>query len=408
MKKLKIIYKIVLFCVLYVGGQSLIKYAVLDDTLTISRMMMHDLYTEDNIDILFCGASHCQLGIDPEVMDAGFNRNTFNAGSSSQGLETSLALIKEAEKYHDLQEIYVDLDYSIVMRELPNLESIYIVSDYMKPSLNKISFLLNATSFDYYVNSFMPLHKGRGYTKNPREILRILNRKNTPEYRDYLVADPSYAGKGHIASQTVMGEGTLWFKGNLEQENFDIPTQQQEYLREIISFCNEKDIHLTFVSLPVTDFHLEIMQNYDDYVAAVNKFLDGTGISYYDFNLCNPAYLDLQYDGYYNDDNHLNTYGAKVFGKVFTDFFTGKIDKTELFCESYSEKRTLCIPRVLGIVIDKGMKPDCEEIQVKPIANTKELVVDCEVIKVDGGYRIMATVDGNLTNEVEIKDEELR
>ena len=178
MKKWKIILKIVLFLGIYVGGQALVKYALVDDTNTISRIMLHDLYTEEkNIDVLFCGASHCQLGFNTEVTDDGFGMNTFNAGSSSQGLETSLALIKEAEQYHDLKQVYVDLDYSIVMRQEPNLESIYIISDYMKPSLRKVSYLLNATSFDYYLNSFMPLHKGRGYTKNPQKILEILKKK---------------------------------------------------------------------------------------------------------------------------------------------------------------------------------------------------------------------------------------
>ena len=65
MKKIKVFLKIVLFFAVFVGGQAGIKYAILDDTMTISRVMLHDLYTEkENIDILFCGASHCQLGFD--------------------------------------------------------------------------------------------------------------------------------------------------------------------------------------------------------------------------------------------------------------------------------------------------------------------------------------------------------
>lgn len=409
MKKLKIILKIVLFCTIYVGIQAIIKYAVLDDILTISRVMMHDLYTEEeNIDILLCGASHCQLGFDTEVLDEGFGMNTFNAGSSSQGLETSLALIKEAENYHDLKQVYVDLDYSIVMRDTPNLESIYIVSDYMKPSLRKVSYLLDATTFDYYVNSFMPLHKGRGYTKNPREILEIIKKKSTSGYRDYLETDPSYAGKGHIASRTVVEEGTLWCKRDAEQRSFNIPDQQQEYLKEMIEFCDKKDIRLTFVSLPVTDFHLEVMQNYDEYVIAINNFLAEYDVPYYDFNLCNPNLLDLQSDSYYNDDNHLNFNGTKVFGEVFADFFTGKIEKEELFCESYMQKRELCKPRVLGFLIHVKDSNGEVTVEAEPVANTDEIDVLCNITRLESGYCVTATVEGVATNEIEIKDEELR
>lgn len=114
------------------------------------------------VDVLFYGASHCQLGFDREVTDIGMGLSAFNAGSFSQGLETSLALIKEAAVYYDLKQVYVDLDYSIVMRDEPNLESIYIISDYMRPSFRKASYLLNVTTFEHYLNSFMPLHRGRG------------------------------------------------------------------------------------------------------------------------------------------------------------------------------------------------------------------------------------------------------
>ena len=52
MKKIKIILKIAVFLAVYVGGQALVKYALVDDTNTISRIMLHDLYTEEkNIDI---------------------------------------------------------------------------------------------------------------------------------------------------------------------------------------------------------------------------------------------------------------------------------------------------------------------------------------------------------------------
>lgn len=409
MKVLKKILKIVVFFTIFIGGQALIKYAILDDTLTISRVMIHDLYTEEtNIDILVCGASHCQLGFDTEILDEGFGRNTFNAGSSSQGLETTLALIKEAEKYHDLQQVYVDLDYSIVMRDTPNLESIYIVSDYMKPSLRKISYLLNATSFDYYVNSFMPLHKGRGYTKNPGKMVETIQKKSNPDYWNYRNTDASYAGKGHIASRTVVEEGTLWCKEDSVKKTFNIPKQQQEYLQEIIEFCSKKNIRLTFVSVPVTDFHLELMQNYDEYVLAVKEFLAGYDMPYYDFNLCNPDIMNLQSDSYYNDDNHLNMNGTKVFGKAFTDFFTGKIAEENLFCESYRKKRELCRPRVLGMMINRTENNGEIVIEAEPVVNTDGMEVLADVQKAGDVYYITATVDGVITNKIEVKDEELR
>lgn len=410
MKKIRIIFKIVIFFAIYVGAQALIKYAVLDDTMTISRVMMHDLYTEENIDILFCGASHCQLGFDTAVTDEGFQMNTFNAGSSSQGLETTLALIREANRYHDLKEVYVDLDYSIVMRKEPNLESIYIISDYMKPSIRKVSYLLNATDFDYYVNSFMPLHEGRGYTKNPQKIIELLKKKSSSGYRNYTERDPSYAGKGHIASRTVVEEGSLWTLEDFQDRTFEIPEPQQKYLKQIIDFCKKEDIKLTFVSVPVTDFHLALVQNYDEYVRAVREYLAPYGVPYYDFNLADPEVLKLDSDSYFNDDNHLNVEGTKVFGKVFCDFFTGKLEEEYLFLPSYAEKLASGKPRVLGLMIHKTDDTEAGEcgVEVTPVVSSQGLQVTCYTERLKNGYLITASVDGVVTNKVEVKDEELK
>lgn len=412
MKKLKIMIKIIIFCGIYFFAQAAVKYALVDDTNTISRIMLYDLYNEqENIDVLFCGASHCQLGIDPSVMDQGLQKNTFNAGSSSQGLETSLAMIKEAERYHDLEQVYIDLDYSIVLRDTPNLESIYIISDYMKPSLRKVDYLLNATSFEYYVNSFMPLHKGRGYLKSPDKIIDNLEAKSSAGYRSYTDRDASYAGKGHIASTTVVEEGSLWSKEEIAEKDFTIPEMQKEYLREIILFCKKNDIKLTFVSVPTTDFHLAFIPNYDEYISEINSFLSEYDVEYYDFNLCNQNVLTLNQDSLYNDDNHLNTDGAKHFSKVFADFFSGRISEEELFYDSYAQKMANSEPRVLGLQIKQKNTVATEEplsIHIMPVVSHKNIQVECELEYEEEKYRITASVDGAVTNKVEIKDEDLK
>ena len=405
MKKLKTIIKLIVFAAIYIGGQAGIKYAILDDTMTISRVMMHDLYTEeDNIDVLFCGASHCQLGFDTGVLDKAFDANTFNAGSSSQGLETSLALIKEVASQNDLKQVYVDLDYSIVTRKLPNLESIYIISDYMKPTLRKAEYLLNATTSEYYMNSFMPLHKGRGYTKNPADIAKIIGKKLQAGYRNYTEIDSSYAGKGYIASRTVIPDGSLWTVEKPEEMDFTIPDNQQQYLRDIISFCKENDIRLTFVCVPVTDFHMSLITNYDDYVQTINNFLKEYDVAYVDFNFARPEVSGIDRDSYFNDDNHLNQDGAVVFGRCFADYFKGNIRDDELFYGSYEEKRQLEEPKVLGIRVE----PSSEGIAAVPLVNNDRIVPECEVLKTSDGYFITVQADGVITNQIEIKDDELR
>lgn len=407
MKKIKIIFKIALFCLIYVGTQAVLKYILVDDTKTISRVMMHELYTQEkNIDVLFCGASHCQLGFDTEVTDQEMGMTTFNAGSSSQGLETSLALIKEAAAYYDLKQVYVDLDYSIVMREEPNLESIYIVSDYMRPSLRKMSYLLNATSFDYYFNSFMPLHKGRGYQTSPGKIIETVQKKMLPGYRNYTDVDASYAGKGHIASKTVVEDGTLWsYETNTVIET-EIPETQKKYLRQIIDFCRNKDIQLTFVSVPVTDFHLVQIGNYDAYVETIETFLADYGAAYYDFNLCRQERLMLERDSFFNDDNHLNYEGSRIFSEAFGRFFSRQDEEKDFFYSSYADKLAAAGPKVLGLTVKKREKG--AEPEFLAVTNKENLSVAYEIEYTDHSVVIAVMQEGVVTNRVEILESELR
>lgn len=405
--KIKIIFKVAIFCFIYIGAQAALKYVLVDDTMTISRMMLHELYTQkSNIDVLFCGASHCQLGFDTEVTDREMGLFTFNAGSSSQGLETSLALIKEAAAYYDLKQVYVDLDYSIVMREEPNLESIYIVSDYMRPSFRKASYLLNATPFEYYLNSFMPLHKGRGYQTEPAKIMETVRKKASSGYQNYTDADPSYAGKGHIASKTVVEDGTLWGYETDMEIGTDIPDTQKNYLRQIIDFCRREEIQLTFVSVPVTDFHLVQTANYDDYVDAVRTFLAEYGVSYYDFNLCRQEVLALDQDSLFNDDNHLNEDGSRIFSEAFSRFFAGHPGEEAFFYNSYADKLADAKPRVLGLTVKKGTDPKKPEFFV--VTNKENLPVTYTTEFLEDSIVITVMQEGAVTNCVEIPESELR
>lgn len=407
MKKLKVIIKIIVFCSIYIGAQAALKYILLDDTMTISRMMLHELYTqEENVDVLFCGASHCQLGFDTAVTDREMGLFTFNAGSSSQGLETSLALIKEASAYYDLKQVYVDLDYSIVMREEPNLESIYIISDYMRPSFRKVSYLLNATSFEYYLNSFMPLHKGRGYRTNPSVISETVRKKALPGYRNYTDADPSYAGKGHIASETVVEDGTMWGYRADAVISTDIPETQKKYLRQIIAFCRKKGIQLTFVSVPVTDFHLVQVENYDAYADALRAFLAEYGAAYYDFNMCRQEVLALDRDSWFNDDNHLNRDGSMAFSAAFSRVFGEADDRDAFFYDSYAEKLASEEPRVLGISVKKGN--DGMEPEFGIVANRVEFPATYTAEHCDGGVEVTVMLDGAVTNRIRIAESELK
>jgi len=186
--------------------------------------------------------------------------------------------------------------------------------------------------------------------------------------------------------------------------DFTIPDRQQEYLKEIITFCKKNGIQLTFVSTPVTDFNLAFVENYDDYVNTVKDFLKDYEVEYYDFNLCNPELLKLSQSNYFNDDNHLNQEGAKYFCGVFSEFFNGKLSEQELFCESYREKLEMETPAVLGVEVHL----EGEELEVIPVVNNSRIRPICEIQREEDTWYIAVSADDKITNQIEIRDEDLK
>lgn len=370
MRIFKDILKGLIFIAVFWCFQYVIRIATLDDYWSYGRLMMNDIYSEkNNIDILICGASHAQLGIDSSMLSKELKKDVFNAGSSAQGLETSLALIKEVDHYHGLEEVYLDLDYSVVMREDPNLESIYLISDYFKPSIRKIEYLLNATPFDCYLNSFMPLHNGRIYTKNPSDILRILKMKITPGA--YVPPDRYVFDLWeNVDRDTILDkEGALWTKEIQREIDFKIPDKQKENLEEIIAYCEENQIKLNLISVPSSSLYIDMIRNYDEYVNMMKTFCNQYSLDYIDYNLFNEDILPLNEDIYFEDDNHLSPKGARVFTEILSQIDKKERKIEEVLFDSYEEKRGIGNKTFLGYQIVPG---EGEKFEVIPISWSKE------------------------------------
>ena len=160
MQKWKNALAVICFIALFVACGSFLRYILVDDSSSYTRVMMHEMYEqEENIDILFVGSSHCYRSLDPRITDEMFGANTFNVGTSSQQIDGSLALLREVAKTNDLDQVYLEVYYEIsqmpAFEERTDMVSTYIVSDYMRPSFHKLGYLLNASSKEHYSNSFI-------------------------------------------------------------------------------------------------------------------------------------------------------------------------------------------------------------------------------------------------------------
>lgn len=364
-KKKNIIQRIVsivavvfLFCVAY----KLCYWLVVDDTKTDSRITMHELYSsEENIDVLFLGSSHSMRTVNPEVADAVTGKHTFNAGTAAQYLEASYALLVEAGKNNDISDVYVELYYGQIGREIEernNCASTYIITDYMKPSLNKLELLLCATPKDYYGDTFDPVRRNKSNFFDFEKISQNINAKNEVGYQEYSYdKTPQYIGRGFVSNTNYVDDMQYTHLGAFypiaQYTEFDV-----ECLENIIEYCEKRNIALHFYSAPMTDYRLNALGNYDSYIDMMTELLASYGYEYWDFNLLKYEYFSYTGENF-DDDNHLNYKGATEFTDILCRVGKGEWSTKQIFYPTYADKLAECEEGVLGIVINQS-ETKCE------------------------------------------------
>ena len=323
-----------------------LRFFVVNDADSYTRVTMHEFYNQENTDILFMGASHCYRGFNTEITDEMLGVNTFNLGSSAQGMDVTYLLLREADKRYDIKHVYLDLSYNNALKEISDSSSLtktYIITDYMHPSIRKTVYLLGKTEAENYPNSFLPARRDWERVFNDKKYAQGLKAKFTAEYRNYAYPDNEterYMGKGFVGSDEYIAEGG--FVNDEEDETFDLNRIDDDWIKSvknIVRYCNKNDIDITFISVPVSSYRLMCYGEYDKYIACVNDLLKeaGSDAEYVDFNLLKEEYWE-DTAVLYKDSNHLNKEGAERFDRIFCDWVNGKKTGEELFDDSIAGK----------------------------------------------------------------------
>lgn len=390
------------FLCLFFGIEKIMEYALVNDANEWSRAMFHDFYTrEENIDTLFLGSSHVYCGINPAIIEEATGESAFNMATPAQPLNGSYYLLKEADKYNDISHVYLELYFGQStgeeghFKKADQLPRNWRNTNYMKPSLNKLSYMLTMSEPSLTYMTFLPTRRYWTDSFEPEKIKETIQQKRTEAYADYYVENvlngvvETYAEDGFYYSEHKAEGGVLYDVIMPEPFSENPMTEEAEsYLRKIIEYCEKEQIELTLYSAPVTDYQASLYGEYDRYVEQVESIAAEYGLSYYDFNLCKEEYLDLTDDGLFRDKGHLNIWGAEIFSEFLADFFNGleegSLSQEQCFYPSYAEKIENGKERILGIVVEKeesGEENSCYKIT--PIHNLKDKKVEYYIYTMD-------------------------
>ncbi len=421
------IKKAVLFVVVaavIVGGMN---YLYVDDTDEFARYMLHELYEEsDNIDRLYLGSSHVFCGIDPLVLDKINGENNFNLSTGTQQLITSYYLLIEADKRHDIDRVYLDLYYNCMTAGLGNFhdyQSIpysWIVLHQMRPSVNRLSYMLNLSKPEYYYLTFLAFTRYKEKLFDLDYVSSVTKAKQSEIWKNYEYRHVSRVDDREYMMQN--GEkGFRIYHGTPEYGGFyrtdreaplgdnPITPESLEYLQKIVEYCKEHEIALTWIGCPISDYQLVRNGAYDNFVRQVEELAKEYEIPYFDFNLCKREYLDLSQKEYWADMGHLNTEGAEIYTRFLGNFLLAEeagLDTYEdCFYNSYEDKVLDSQEEIYGLEITKSQDYECcipeiseEELDEYVIYKVRP-VTNAEAEDVEVTVRVTREADGE--SEVE-------
>jgi len=382
------------FLLCFFGIEKGLEFVLINDTNEWSRAMFHDFYTrEENIDTLFLGSSHVYCGINPAVIAEKTGKSTFNMATPAQPLNGSYYLLKEAVKYHDISHVYLELYFGQSVgeeghfKEEEQLPRNWRNTNYMKPSFNKLAYMLSMSEPSLAYMTFLPARRYWTDVFEPEKIKETIRQKCSRAYREYEVENElngvkeTYVKDGFYHSEHKAKGGVLY--DIIRPEPFtaaSMTAEAEEYLRKILEFCREKQIALTLFSVPVTDYQASLYGEYDLYVEQVREIAEEYGQTYYDFNLCRKELLDLTDDGLFRDKGHLNVWGAERFSACFSNVFegleTGTMTYEQCFYPSYKEKLAEGKQRIFGLLVEKEEKGEKNGYTVTPIHNLRETKIE--------------------------------
>ncbi len=328
---------------------------VLDDDW--SRIMWHSFYSqEENIDHVYIGASHVYTGLDPLAMDELNGGNNFNLSTPNQSLESSYYCLREADRLNELSHVYVELGYMTSTlnsyKEETVITNTWRVTDYMKPSWNKVDAVMKMNTVDYLFDAVFPFLRYREHAADIQWIKERVAYKQGDSYKNYQYYDSGYGAyyepKGDWSTTTVLSN--LLQHIPRQPEEMVMTEDAQRYLKKIILYCRERDIGLTLFVSPVYELHVYATENYDGFYNSVKEIADEYHVPFYDFNLVKESVLDIQHKENFMNLNHMNNTGSSLFTEVFFNIVNASPEDNDgCFYGSYAEKMSETDPAVYGI-----------------------------------------------------------
>lgn len=364
------------------------------DDSCLERILWHDFY-EDNgrIDNVYLGSSHVFCALNPTILDDVNGQYNFNLATPGQLLNGTYYILREANRNNDLKHVYVELYYYYIVKEYPGSDTERIDheyfrnwqnTDYMRMSMNKLRYMLAIADSERYADICLPFVRYRENVGDKDYIRRVIGMKQVEDYNEYKWQYDYSDGNGqfefrkqgyYYTTRVFPGETKLWKQNRSLLDEKPLGQKSEQYLREIIRYCQQNDLAITLFVAPINQLELLSTINYDNYVTQIKSIANEYDVPFYDFNLVKEEYLPIQQEEYFMDNvGHLNASGAEMFTPFFYKVVSeNESDNMRYFYSSYAEKLQDTDAAIYGLYYRESIgDEESEPYRTMNIASNKE------------------------------------
>jgi hypothetical protein len=326
--------KLLIRCIAILMVLVCFNYCFRADTTRYARVTLYELSKDGYVDVLFVGASHTEGGYNVNLIEENTGLNAYNVGISAQKLQACYYLLKEAEENNGVKTAWLDMYYGVAAAEgTPKLAN-YIAADYLTNKKVKYEYLIEEYGVEGAINGLLPvLHS---CSLKPSTLKAHLTRDYIKNPYKYLPTDTDeYGGQGYIKGKNTLSEDYVFQSSSINTEK-SLSDYSWKWLKKIIDYCNEKDIELVLVNVPMPDGRLQADLYYEEYTEYIRSVAQEYGLKYYDFNLTKEDVMTMERTDY-DDGSHLNGQGADKFSECVSRILNGELDESA-FYDTFAEK----------------------------------------------------------------------
>lgn len=292
-EKIRFVCRILTFFVLLTVTFCRINY-VLRDKKECATVAGFGDEKKNSIDVIFLGSSQVVRSIMPMQIWNNLGITSYNLGASATNIPSMYYLAKMAVRTQKPEVIIADMSFIYDGSKIIGTERFHAVFDNFNFAIEKYEALMNLVERKDWLEMVFPIYI---YHSGWNEITN----------ENYIQLEDEYYQKGAVIDNGVF---SMTMQNKLTNKKNEIPELALEYTYKLIELCNENNIKLVFVNIPLTRYTEEYgFTEYQEYLNTLQDIAEKNDIPYYN-GYRDKNYWGLDYYTDFIDMAHTNIRGA--------------------------------------------------------------------------------------------------